>query len=463
MKIKLAILVLILTLFTGLYPFADILTTNAGEEFKGNLISISEGKVKFSVYGKDEVKEFDAKDVLRIELSKKRSGDEFSKSDLLKDPIIDEMRNVTVSPMAYPNSNFVNLYKEYVYKLNPDMSSVTEIREIKRCLNEDGRSIGTRIFHFLGDSEDMNVEWGRTIKPDGSMFHVEENAIAKTSVFSTEPEYDRLKALKLTVPEVKVGDITDMKVKKTRKKNDIFNPFYIESLFRESDPVIKKVVKVYIPETMNCKKIEKRLDMGNIELKETKEGNFKVYTWTSKDAKEVIDETTAMPPYHMIFPRVALGLEGNWEDIKSEYQKAINESLDINDDFKNRVNSVVKDTKSDFEILLKLYDFVAKEIKMIYVSPSSYDYRPKKISEINKNNQGNSLDKTFYLYAMLKEAGLKPEFLLVSPIDQSEFLEEIPSIDQFSNMLVKVAADGKVYYLFPVNETYGLYELPTSF
>ncbi|HDS09325.1 MAG TPA: DUF3857 domain-containing protein [Firmicutes bacterium] len=462
MKNKLFILVVILTLLTFLSSFADILTTNKGEEFKGNLLSISEGKVRFSVYGTSEIKDFTTEEVLRIELSKRRPGDEFSKVDLLKDPILDEARNVSVSPMAYPNSNFVNLYKEYNYKLNPDLSSEVEIRMIMRCLNEDGRGIATRSFSYLGDIEDMNVVWGRTVKPDGSLFHVEENAIAKTSVFSINPDYDRLKSLKLTVPEVKVGDITDIKVVKTRKKNDTFNPFYVEGLFRETDPVIKKVVKIYIPDNMNFTKVEKRLDLGEIEFKETKEKGWRVLTWTSKNSKEVINET-AMPPGSMIFPKIAVSLEGQWEDIKSEYKEALTNSLDINDDFIKRVKTVSKDAKSDFEILHNIYDFVAKEIKIVWVSPTSYDYRPKKLSEINKNNHGNSLDKSFYLYAMLQHAGLKPDFLLVSPSFYGDFFNELPSLEQFSAMIVKVELEGKTYYLYPINETSGLFELPSSF
>lgn len=460
---RFGILLVIFLIFLSASVSADILTTNAGEEYKGNLLTISGGVLKFKLYGKGEVKEFPVADVMRIELSKTRSGDTFSKVEKLKDPILNEAIKIEVSQKDYPNSSYVTLYKEYIYKLNPDNSSEVEIRLIRKSLNEDGRSIATQSFTFLGDNEDMEILWARAIKKDGSLFHVEENAIAKTSVFSTNPDYERLKSLKLTVPEVKVGDISDIKVKKTRKVNDIFRPFYVESLFRESEPVFKKVVKVYIPENMKyLPPVEKRLDKGDVQFKESKEKGYKVLTWISKNSKEVIRENM-MPSYHLIFPKIAVTMEGQWEDIKSEYQTALKDSLDTNEDFKTRLNSLVKDSKSDFEILNKLYDYVAKKIKFIYVSPGSYSYKPKKISEIHKKSSGNSLDKSFFLYALLKEAGLNPEFLLVSPSSYGEFYKELPSIEQFSTAIVKVTVDNRNYYLYPVNETLGLYELPKSY
>lgn len=422
------------------YVRADMLYLKNGNEYKGTLTRITEDSVSFKIDETNQIREFSRSDILKLELSAQRAGAEAAHLTALKDKLLSSRIANAPGAEDYLKSGYVTLYEKVTITINPDLSSTQTRRVIHKVLQERSVSeVANRMFSYRSQDESIIIDFARTIHPSGNVFHLADNATEDGSVHSTIPEYEGLRQIKFALPKVKVGAIVDYQITCQKKPISLLAPGLIEEHFRYREPLLQKIVTIIIPRDINLDIMFFRNEDIAAKLTEDKKQGIKKYTWTVTNAPRIVDEPN-MPEYADIVPRLVVSIHNDWIDIGRAYLKVLEKNLTPSDELKAKVQALIKYQTIQSEQIKALYNYVAQSIRYINVSPPDYSYAPKPLTQIFQNKFGNSLDKAYLLYGMLKLAGLKPYFLWIRPQSRGEFTKRVNSLGQLSVPLVVIPA-----------------------
>ncbi len=429
---------------------ADMLYLKNGDEYKGALEKMTPDVVSFLVEETNEVKEFPRAELMHIELSQKRAGDEATVLTELNDELLVSVIKSAPGAVEHPDAGYLTLYEEVNIKINPDQSCIQTRRIIRKVLQRRGIRVANSMISYLAQEEALVIDFARTINPAGKLFHIADNAIEDGSVNSSIPEYENLHRLKFALPEVKVGSVIDYQTTRSIKKISTLVPFVIEEYLRYHEPLLKKVVTVTVPKKLSlARQVVRSHEKITHSIDEI--GSAMKYTWVVTGASRIKDEPQ-MPSDADILPKVVVGLKTDEAEIGQSYLGVLDKKFKPNPALKSKVKELIKDYQTPETQARALYNYVACEIGYIGVAPTSFSYLPKPLGRIFNNKFGNSLDKCYLLYGMLKLAGLDPAFFWIRSQAQGELIPEVLSLGQFNAPLVVLAINNQFKYLCPIKD-----------
>ena len=442
---------LILCLLLTLVARADMVYLRDGKEYKGKLENINTETVSFKIDESGELKELTRASVLRIEVAKKRPGDDASKLDALHDKLLSSLVNSTPGQKEHPQAGYLTLHEEVNIVINPDRSATQTRRITRKMLRERGLdAAGNNSLTYLANRETLTLDFARTVDPEGNLYHISDNAIEDGSPYLNTPEYENLHRLKFALPEVKVGAIIDYQLTRTIKKIDVLTPWVIQEYLQYQEPLLKKVVRVTVPKEFELSsRVVRSNERVTAEVKEQK--NTRTYTWTVTEAPLMERPEPNMPPGTDIVPKLVASLKNTPDQIGQAYLRVLENNFKVDSTLRRKVMELTKDKTGATAKARALYNYVTKEIKYIPVSPTEYGYLPKKLDLIFRSKKGNSLDKTYLFYGLLRIAGFQPSFLWVRSQSAGQYVEGVTSLGQFTTPLVKI--NGQEYHLNPSLDT----------
>ncbi|HQG30096.1 MAG TPA: DUF3857 domain-containing protein, partial [Candidatus Ozemobacteraceae bacterium] len=290
---KHAFLLMITAVFCTLVPAAaDILYLNEGEEHTGKLLTIDRDTVTFDELGSGVLK-LPAASVTNVLLSTLRKGDEIQTIASLTDPVAIGVLSDLPSPASYPNSDFVTLFRQRRFTINSDGSFDLERREIVQILKEPGLGKADQAAYYMSDREKVELLWGHTYAPDGRVFHLTDDTISDEGIFSSTPEYDKLRKLKFGLKKVDLGSVIDVAWKLSARPPTALRPMLIDDMYGEREPNLHDELTVRFPEGYPLEK--KLLNWTGDNLPQFREmtdpvGKTRTWSWIFRDTKGFIPE-----------------------------------------------------------------------------------------------------------------------------------------------------------------------------
>ncbi len=427
---------LILTFALCILHFAfasgdDILYLKTGEEYLGTLKQMTDQTVVF-VTDKGPVK-FDRDQVSSIDFSQRRQGDTWRHASDITDPVLKQQVATGAPDTEYSTSNYFTPYIEWSLVVKPDSSVEKVYRVVRKILTEPGKDIANTGEYYDSSNETARLDFGRGLTPDGRITHIRDAAIEDISVHPSPAQYDRLHELKIALPEAQIGSVLDYQTSVTQKKVDDFYPLYTDVRFGDDEPIVVYKVRVSVPRGWELNYWVK--DMGEPEIIES--GNEKLFTWQVNKTSPLFYETNR-PPLAELLPRLVVSTKTTWVELNRRYEKVLDDSLGTPEILKTVADSLVNGMKDRNNQILALYNYVSKNIRYIPVTIDEFSIIPHSTATILKERLGNSLDKSFLLYGLLRQIGVNAELVLVSSRDRGPFVPEVPSLAQFDRALVSV-------------------------
>jgi len=115
------------------------------------------------------------------------------------------------------------------------------------------------------------------------------------------------------------------------------------------------------------------------------------------------------------------------------------------------------------EKIKTIYEFVASEIRYVAIELGQGAYQPYAASDVFRYRYGDCKDKTTLLVAMLRNIGVEAYQALISPAPGKETDLDMPSIAQFSHVIVAIpSGDGNYIWLDPTVSTCRYGDLPAG-
>ena len=300
--------------------------------------------------------------------------------------------------------------------------------------------------------ESVKLTNASTVTSEGKRLPVEKKDIhiMDQSWTASAPRYPEGKILVVNFPGVDVGSVIEYQLEYQTKNK----PFLSEIVpLKFLNPIDDFKLSVSSPENIDLKISSSNL-IGVKKSISKKDGN-NIYEWTSKNINGNIP--VAYPPPLWVFNPTIFISNGNWTQYYKEITQKFLSSVSDEKDINVLTDKLINKCKTDNDKLIAIRNLIAKNIRT--AGPEFINLPINNLSNADitlKDGYGNSADSAILLYSILKIAGFKPEFILVSPYPNIDLITSplltTPQLSLFTSVLVRVKTEAGYVYLNDTNQ-----------
>lgn len=435
---------------------ADVLFLNDGREITGAVTHADASKISAVVDGKEQ--SFLRADVLKVKLVREWRVPGEDTTAKISDPAVRDALRHDLKPEDYPDDGHVVALDDGSCVIGADKRAVCTWRKLSRILRERSKDKAANVrVSYLEGAGRAEIGYARAIT-DGKVSYLDDTSVEDGSDFSQYPGYDRQKSIKFSIPNVSTSSWLDYQYRDVSPLGVSSHPFSAGSTFRGWEPALLSRFTVTAPKGLDLRWTEFKLPKDAKFSKEEKGGLVR-YTWELRDQASFKQEDS-MPPLARIAPQVSVAPADTWEHIAADMSARIGDKRDAGPDAAAQAAELVKGLDTDARRVEALYNWVARDVKYENVGMANYSYLPKPPAEVLKAKAGNSLDKPFLLYVLLRSAGFKPQLVYVGSKDDAILDRGLPTLSWFTAAVVRLDLDGRATYLAPFSDSLRWNALP---
>ena len=372
----------------------------------------------------------------------------------------------------------------YNYVQSSGFQIITSVHERIKIYNKDGFEYATvkeRLYQSNDGNENLSGLKAYT-------YNLENGAIVKTKLKNSDTFSNKLskyyKEKKFTMPNLKEGSVIEY----TYKLISPFSYTIDEIVFQYDIPIEKQEIRIGIPEYYSFKKNMKGyLTLNPVQSSTSQKINFinreerslsdgvtqSSYRTSSVDYRVVIDEYNMVnvpalkeEPYvnnmnnyrssinyeiqYVQFPNaVRKSYATTWEDVVKTIYDSDNfgRQLDFKSYFKNDLAAILQGKTTDVEKAAAIFSFVQQRMSWNdYIGK----YTDEGVKNAYKKKSGSVADINLILVAMLKEAGLNANPVLISTRDNG--IPLFPTRKGFNYVAASVTLNEEVVLLDASNK-----------
>ncbi len=360
----------------------------------------------------------------------------------------------SITANDYPEANVVNIDNTIV-KLDKKALGTFDEEKYRKILNQAGKNQNKIYFSYDINYDSLWVEEIKIFKTNGKIISLNpKDIMIKTDInsgFSNIYSYSS-KLLVGTLPDLEIGDIIYTKAKTRIFKTAIDNYFANRFEIEDYDKYIHKYMEINIPSSIKLYIHDINNKGFKYEKTVAQKGDKTIYRFTVKDAPMIIYEPN-MDIYNLIAHHIMITSISDWKEISRWYYNLVEKHLKTDDDIKNKVAELTNGLKTKKEKLQKLFYWVAKKIRYLGVDKEKDrpGLEPHDVTFTFHTRGGVCRDKAALLVAMLREAGINSDVILVSV---GNILDKVAPVTWFNHAIVMAYDENgnPEYFLDPTDE-----------
>ena len=378
---------------------------------------------------------------------------------------VNKILSTAGSQAEYPQAGALILYCDEKIEITPQNTQISYLHYVIKILNERGKEDFSES-HIDYDStyEKVELEYARTIKPDGTIIEVGSRHIRDVSKYLNFPLYSNARVYIISFPEIAEGVSIEYKLK--IHSNQLINKkdFIISYPVQSSEPIITANFSIDSPEgkILHIKTLNDQYNNFGANLKpqiQKKDGHL-IYNWRFIDIPQIMPESN-MPPNVEINPTLLISTFTSWQEVYHWWWSLARDKIKPDLAIRDKVRELTKDLDSSLGKIKAIYNFCAQKIRYVAVEYGQAGYEPHLASDVFKNKYGDCKDQAILLVTMLKEAGFWSWPALISTKKYYNLNEDFP-VPLFNHCIAAVSLEDKVVFLDPTAETCSFGDLPAD-
>lgn len=252
--------------------------------------------------------------------------------------------------------------------------------------------------------EEVTLNYARVTQKDGTVKSIQpqEINIMDADWVTAAPRYPAGKTKVISLPGVEIGSVIEYQIQTRFWQQPYFS---FTHAFVSSDPVDLEEILIQSPKDLPL----------NVEGFEVSEGQGGSHVYRASSTIAPTKQERNLPPYYLLGKWVsAFGIKsaGNVMDIMS---KALSSKVETTSEIRAKAAALTKGMKNDYEKVIAIRDFVAKDIR--YAGPSMFGLPLQCLTPASRtlaDRYGNNADRAILARSLLKAAGVKSELLGVA-------------------------------------------------
>lgn len=333
--------------------------------------------------------------------------------------VMDAARSVT--PEKYPNAEVVQVDSRQWVTYKTDGTYRQWYETYAKVMTEKGRrrykSVTSSYTIPYNVTEFKLVE---VIRNDGSTLPVDIEKNSSDLIEQSQMDsniYDpNNRILRVSIPEVNVGDTVHFIVYDEFKKTRMPDTFSDYVLFEGTDPIKRAEYTVVAPKEKPLQSMALKAQIqGTVtQTKESLNGGI-IYNWVAKDIPQTYEEPQ-MPPLYTQEQRLLVSTIPDWESVSKWYWNLCKPKIsDTTPEMEKTVKDLVAGISNPQRKIETIFYWVSQEIRYmgITVEKDAPGYEPHPVSMTFERRAGICRDKAALLVAMLRLAGFEAYPVLI--------------------------------------------------
>jgi tetratricopeptide (TPR) repeat protein len=381
----------------------------------------------------------------------------------IADPYIRDLIKSAPGQAEYPNAGAIILLDERTVRILSDYTAIEELHFLVKILNDRGKEkYGEVKLWYDSTYEKIEIEYARTIKPDGTITPVGAKHIRDISEYPEYPLYSNARLRIISMPELTEGAVIEYKTKKYINKLINGKEFCENYPLQSLEPYLNQRISLIIPEGYNFNL--KSYNPGYLEYEldfsprvEKLDAGTK-YSWEFRNVPETIREPS-MPPYVEITPYLSISSLDDWQELYDWWKNLTIDKIKTDKAIEEKTQALIKDRNTQEEKARAIYHWVASKIRYVGVEYGEAGFEPHRATEIFRNKYGDCKDQVMLLISMLRYAGISAYPVLIGT-KGSYLLDEEFSTLIFNHAICLAKVGEELVFLDPTAETTSFGDLP---
>ncbi len=373
--------------------------------------------------------------------------------------------SASISQTDYPEAGAVILSSNENIEVSSENTMTIDLHTIAKVLNDKGKEdMGEVLIEYDSTYERVELEFARTIRPDGTMLYAGDNNIRDVSKYLDFPMYSNVRVKIVSMPEVAKGSIIEYKAKIYRSKLVNDKDFSLIYPIAENYPVLNTKLNITVPSDreVNYKLVNEKYAFKGMDYmpKEITENNKKTLYWEFSNVPQLLPEAE-MVPVSYVNPALLISTFSSWEDIYRWWRSLYVDKLAIDDNIKKKVDELVADEQNPYEQIRKIYEFCAKDIRYVALEYGRGGHEPHSAAEVFLNRYGDCKDQAILLVAMLRSLNYDASPVLIPTDDVYNLERDFPAL-YFNHAIAVVKINKELIFMDPTASTVSFRDIPTS-
>lgn len=340
----------------------------------------------------------------------------------------------------YPSAGAVYLLDEEIYYV-ADKIEVKVV--IMKIFNRRGYKYAQAATPYYRKNESVEVR-GRTRKKDGTMVVLSQEDVHEISASKD------LKRKKFTLPAIEDGCLIQYEIAYRSGRHTLSGIRY----FQSDEPTLLSRFNLIVPKHLKVVHFDSPPGiLDTTKEKPTHSEGTALYAFAKRNL--LTYETEAfMPPLFHYSPSLAFvitvpqddkELKASWENVSRRYFETMDRHFAPTRKMKKLAKRLTEECTTEREKIEKIFYFVQSHFKMDFASRSIFD----PVEHIFTRQVGSSAEVTGIIYALLRSLEIESTPVLVPNRKIVIDLPDVPMLDWFSHLLLKVSVDGEELWLDP--------------
>jgi Flp pilus assembly protein TadD len=309
------------------------------------------------------------------------------------------------------------------------------------------QSLRTLAFHYNAAHETFALAYLRVKKADGSTVEAIPDAVkdAPGAVAKDASAFTDLHDVQISTPALAPGDTVNYGVITKIVKPVASGEFWYSHNFLSNPKAADEELRIDVPADRTVHAHWLPQFVPSIAM----EGTRKIYSWKLSSAG---NSAAAAPKEAAQLPNnasvdITFTSFANWPEVGKWFAATASRAATASPEITDKTQSLTASTKTDLEKMEALYDFVAKQIRLVRVAPEVAQFRVRDAVKVLTEGYGDQLDKCALLVAMLGASGLHADFALMS--SKGTLDADLPAPDLITNVILGVASGKETVWMDP--------------
>ncbi len=343
------------------------------------------------------------------------------------------------------NATACVLYTATTYLVEPDGTTETITHEITRLNSRKGiDKLGEyRAIYFDPTFEKLTLNEARVIKADGKVVAIEPKHVHLRDVATDFQIYDQSKQLVISFPNLKAGDLYEVKWTVRGKHREFGGQFFSRYTFGDDqEPVLRDEFRVRVPKN---KPLHHATVNGKVDLVITESAAEKLYHWTVLN-RPGLPRDDERPSREELRLQVSISTFPTWDAIGAWKDKLRENCWKCTPEIAKIVAEITRGEKSQIDKAKALTYWIRRNVRYLSRGPGGLGYTPHQPHQVLKSLYGDCKDQAQLLAVMLREIGLPVWLVTLGTLDDGQVQPTVPS-PWGTHAILKTRIDGKDYWI----------------
>ncbi len=374
---------------------------------------------------------------------------------------------ITAAPASesVPDASAVVLFSDEFIQVSEENTMLSTVHAAVKIVKEKGKEEwGEIALEYDSTYERVELEFARTITPEGRVVYAGKENIRDVSKYLNFPLYSNVRVRIISMPEVSKNCVVEYRARFYRSSLVNGKDFSLIYNVQENYPVQKASLKLEVPETkpVSFKIIHPEYlpEHMTLEPKKSIQNGKLCFTWEMENIPQFLPEAE-MVASSLVNPALVISTFTSWDEIFQWWNALISEKLTLTPMMKVKVKELIAGIENERDRARKIYEFCAQQIRYVAVEYGKGGYEPHTAEDVFLNKYGDCKDQAILLVALLKSVGIEAYPVLIPTEEAYNLVEDFPCL-YFNHAIACVKIKDSFIFMDPTASTVSFGDLPLA-